>query len=187
MARQTYLIFSPTATFPFTSFTEVLQAIEPHRRTPENSEAIDMKLEQAKTYFVNMGWDEVCWSLLTPLMDDLDEIFKEVFKPKRNEIDTGLLIGMNDNYYKSRMGDYYGRVRKLLQDKIRNQTWQPSETKQRAIATGLLYKLEFVCRESNLHWPFLTKSAVIALADSLKRMHNAIKEVSTHRSVLQAL
>ena len=95
-----------------------MEAIEPHRPTSENSEAIGMKLDQANTYLVNMGWDDVCWSLLTPLMDDIDDIFTEVFKAKRNEVDKRLLIGMDDNYYKSRMGDYFVRVKKLLQDKI---------------------------------------------------------------------
>jgi hypothetical protein len=112
-------------------------------------------------------------------MDDIDDVFRTVLISKQDEVDMTLFIGMEDAAYHTRMGDYFDNVKELLQAKISDKTWEPEEKKQKLVADALLCKLEYL-RQSTPRWPLLTRSAVMALGDSLARMPNGIKEVSCH-------
>ena len=176
MARRTYFLFSPTDTFPIASFQDVLLLVEPHRTTKENREEIKMKKAQAAKYLVEMGPDDVCWDVLSPLLEELDSLFIESLHSPNDEIDATQLIGMADIVYQSRIGQYYAELHRRLKSKIYDKTWTPMQTKEEAMAKAMLYKLRYLTALEPC-WPLLTKSAVMALSDSLKSMHGGIKEV----------
>ena len=176
MARQTYFLFSPTDTFPLASYMDVQLVVEPHRKTKENSEEIKMKKAQATKYIAEMGPDNVCWDVLLPLLEELDSLFVESLNSPNDEVEVTQLIGMPDLVYESRIGHYFLEVQKRLKYKIYDKTWTPMQTKEQAMATAVLYKIRYLTARRP-YWPLLTKSAVMALSDSLKSMHGGIKEV----------
>ena len=173
MARRTYFLFSPTDDFPLASYREVQLVVEPHRETKENSEDIKRIKAQARKYVAEMGPDNVCWDVLSLLLDELDALFVESLHSPNDEVDVTQLIGMPDLVYESRMGQYFSEVHTRLKNKIFDKKWT---AKEEAMAKALLYKMRYL-RELRPCWPLLTKSAVMALSDSLKCMHGGIKEV----------
>ena len=80
---------------------------------------------------------------------------------------------MNDSTYSLQMATYYSQVRKLLGDKMRAQGLPGLLG-----AEALVCKLEYLNVVPAVRWPLLTKSAVIALMESLDQMKDGIKEVS---------
>ena len=179
MAQNTFFMFAPTNTFPFKSITEVEEAFGPRQNlTAAACEAIKTNHRKARTLLASMGGQEVRWSMVVPLMDKIDDIFRKVLTSKNDEIDMRLMIGMEDEAYHTRMGDYFDNLKELLQA-TSDTTWRLEEKKQKLVADALLCKLEYL-RQSTPRWPLCTKSAVIALVDSLGRMPNGIKEVSCH-------
>ena len=176
MARRTYFLFSPTDTFPLASYQDVQLVVEPHRETKENSEEIKMKKAQAAKHIAEMGPDDVCWDVLLPLLEELDSLFVESLHSPNDEIDVTQLIGMPDMVYQSRIGQYFAELWRHLKNKIYDKTWTLMQTKEEAMAKAMLYKHRYLMELAPC-WPLLTKSAVMALSDSLKSMHGGIKEV----------
>ena len=124
----------------------------------------------------NLDLQGMTWHIVLPLMDKIDDVFRKVLTSKEDEIDVRLMIGMDDALYTSRMADYFANVKELLQD-VSDRTSERVDAKQKLVVDAFISKLEYLSLSSP-RWPMLTRSAVIALADSLARMPEGIKEVS---------
>jgi hypothetical protein len=141
MAQNTFFMFSPTDTFPFKSIKEIEAAFGPREnRTAAECEAIETNSRKARTLLARTGWQETCFSMVLPLMDNIDDIFENVLTSKHDEIDMRLMIGMEDAAYHTRMADYFANVKELLQETC-DKTWRPEQKNQKLVADALLLGL----------------------------------------------
>jgi hypothetical protein len=165
--------------FPFKSYKDVLDATDEKRITAKNREEMKVKMDEAAQYIANMSSNDVCWAFLQGLMDEVDQQFVDSIKSKRDQIDMRLLIGMEDASYDSRIDQYLGALQPIFKEKLFDRSAKETLTNEKAVCKAVLYKMAFLGNAPHPRWPFLSKSPIVALSDSLLEMHEGLKEVSS--------